>query len=64
MSFISAQAKMNSANKKLGTKCNTGRKVARIDRVETSFGGKGCLTKEQNEKAMSGFRRVRDVSTR
>lgn len=64
MSFTSAQAKVNSANNRLGTKCSAGRKVARIERVETSFGGKGCLTKEQYEKAMSRFRQVRDVSAR
>lgn len=64
MSFTSAQAKVNSANNRLGTKCSAGRKVARIERVETSFGGKGCLTKEQYEKAMSRFRQVRDVSAK
>lgn len=64
MSFISVQAKASYANKRLGGKCNTGRKGARIERVETSFGGKGCLTKEQYEKAMSRFRQLRDDSAR
>ena len=64
MSFISVQAKMNYANKRLGGKCNADGKVARIERVETSFGGKGCLTKEQYEKAMSRFRQMRDDSAR
>ncbi len=62
MSYISAQAKMSAASKRLGAKCNAGKKTTGIDRSETSFGGKGCLTKKQYEKAMSLSRKMRNMS--
>lgn len=62
MSYIFAQAKVNAASKRLGAKCNANKRATRIDRTETSFGGKGCLTKEQYEKAMSLSRKMRNMS--
>lgn len=52
MSYVSTQAKLNTANKKLGHKRRT------IRRDYTDFGGTTVppLTKEQYEKAMKRFR--------
>ncbi len=52
MSYVSIQAKLNTANKKLGGKRKT------IRRDYTDFGGTivPTLTKEQYEKAMKRFR--------
>lgn len=62
MSYVSAQAKVNAANKQLDAKHNASKVAASIDRTETSFGGKGCLTKEQYEKGMALSRKMRNMS--
>lgn len=62
MSYVSTQAKMYASTKRFGAKRNSSKKAPMIDRTETSFGGKGCLTKEQYEKGMALSRRMRNMS--
>ena len=52
MSYASAKAKTYAAEKRFSAKRNANKEAARIDRTETCFGGKGCLTKEQYEMAV------------
>lgn len=62
MSYISVQAKVNAASQRLGSKCGKSKKASKIDRTETSFGGKGCLTKEQYEKGMALSQKMQHMS--
>ena len=51
MSYVSIQAKMNTASKKFGPKCK------KVRRYYTNFGGTTVLplTKEQYKKAMKRY---------
>lgn len=62
MSYVSTQAKMYTASKRRSPRHNASQNATRIDRTETSFGGKGCLTKEQYEKGMALSRKMRNMS--
>lgn len=62
MSYVSTQAKTYAAGKRFSAKRNASKDAARIDRTETSFGGKGCLTKAQYEKGMTLARKMRNMS--
>lgn len=62
MSNLFVTTKLNLELPPLGHKCNSYKKNIKIDRTETCFGGKGCLTKEQYEKAMSLSRQMREMS--
>ena len=62
MSYASARAKTYAAEKRFSAKRNANKEVARIDRTETCFGGKGCLTKEQYERGMALSRQMRNKS--
>lgn len=62
MSYVSTQAKENITGKQLVAKRNANQKAARIDRTETSFGGKGYLTKEQYDDGMALARKMRKKS--
>lgn len=53
MSHMSALAKLYIPNKRYGKKYTAKEEPIDIDRTETSFGGHGCLTKEQCDKALS-----------
>ena len=62
MSYVSAQAKVYADSKQRTPQYNANKIALRIDRTETSFGGKGRLTKEQYEKGMSLARKMRTMS--
>ena len=66
MSFISTKAKLLiNVNKTINT-VNSGYKLMKrksIDRSYTTFGGNGCLTKEQYEKGMSLSRKMKNMSS-
>lgn len=63
MSYVSAQAKVYADSKQYTSKFNESQIASRIDWTETTFGGKGCLTKEQYEKGMALSRKMRKMST-
>ena len=56
------EARIDAKSERLSEKVISCEKDARIDRTETSFGGKGCLTKEQYEQAMALVKKMRNVS--
>ena len=66
MSFISTKEKLLiNVNKTINT-VNSGYKLMKrksIDRSYTTFGGNGCLTKEQYEKGMSLSRKMKNMSS-
>ena len=66
MSFISTKAKLLiNVNKTINT-VNSGYKLMKrksIDRSYTTYGGNGCLTKEQYEKGMSLSRKMKNMSS-
>lgn len=66
MSFISTKAQLLiNVNKTINT-VNSGYKLMKrksIDRSYTTFGGNGCLTKEQYEKGMSLSRKMKNMSS-
>lgn len=57
MSYISAQAKHNTASKKLGHKCRA------IRRYYTDFAGSNVspLTREQYKKAMKRYLEIKNI---
>ena len=66
MSFISTKAQLLiNVNKTINT-VNSGYKLMKrksIDRSYTTYGGNGCLTKEQYEKGMSLSRKMKNMSS-
>lgn len=66
MSFISTKAQLLiNVNKTINT-VNSGYRLMKrksIDRSYTTFGGNGCLTKEQYEKGMSLSRKMKNMSS-
>ena len=62
MSYVSAQAKVYADSKQRTSKLSEREVALRIDWAETSFGGKGCLTKEQFEKGMALSRKMRTMT--
>ena len=66
MSFISTKAQLLiNVNKTINT-VNSGYKLMKrksIDRSYKTYGGNGCLTKEQYEKGMSLSRRMKNMSS-
>lgn len=62
MIYKAIQARIDAKNERLSEKIISYEKDARIDRTETSFGGKGCLTKEQYEQAMALVKKMRNMS--
>lgn len=62
MSYVSAQAKAGVVDQFPSKKHYIAMEAAKIDRSETSFGGKGCLTNEQYYKGMSLSREMRKKS--
>ena len=66
MSFISTKTKLLiNVNKTINT-VNSGYKLMKrksIDRSYTTYGGNGCLTKEQYEKGMSLSRKMKNMSS-
>ena len=61
MSYVSTQAKLNTASKKLGHKC---RAVRPVRKDYTNFAGTTVppLTKEQYKKAMALSRKMKNMS--
>ena len=62
MIYKAIEARIDAKSERLSEKVISCVKDARIDRTETSFGGKGCLTKEQYEQAMALVKKMRNVS--
>lgn len=62
MSYVSAQAKVYADSRQHSTQFSISKVASRVDRTETSFGGKGCLTKEQYEKGMALARKMQKKS--
>ena len=64
MSYVSTQAKLYAASKKLGRKkTNYKHKTKTIaDCEETTFGGTLILTKEQYEKGMALSHKMKNMS--
>lgn len=62
MIYKAIEARINAKSERLSEKGISCEKDARIDQTETSFGGKGCLTKEQYEQAMALVKKMRTVS--
>ena len=66
MSFISTKAKLLINIDKTINTVNSGYKLMKrkpMDRSYTTFGGNGCLTKEQYEKGMSLSRKMKNMSS-
>lgn len=63
MSHISIKAASLKGPDKRFSKQKTYKKFKPVDRSYTTFGGNGCLTKEQYEKGMSLSRRMRHMSS-
>ena len=61
MSYVSTQAKLNAASKKLGHKCST---VRPIRKNYTNFAGTTVtsLTEEQYKKAMALSEKMKNMS--
>lgn len=62
MPYISAQVKVNATSQRISLPQDESKEIPKIDRTETSFGGKGCLTEEQYEEGMSLFREMQHMS--
>lgn len=62
MSYISIKAASLKGTDKRFPRAKTYKKFKPIDRSYTTFGGNGCLTKEQYEKGMSLSRKMRNMS--
>lgn len=62
MSYVSAQAKVYADSRYNRPRPYTGIRHEPRDWNETSFGGKGCLTKEQYERGMALSRKMRTMS--
>lgn len=62
MSHISTKAALLIPPDKKFPKVKTYKKFKMIDRSYTTFGGNGCLTKEQYEKGMSLSRKMKNMS--
>lgn len=67
MSHISTKAKLfinvNKTCKTFNGRYKLIKKRKPIDRTYTTFGGNGCLTKEQYEKAMTLSRKMKKMSS-
>ena len=67
MSYISTKAKLLINVDKTKNVINSGYKLTKrskpIDRSYTTFGGNGCLTKEQYEKGMSLSKKMKKMSS-
>ena len=66
MSFISTKAQLLINIDKTINTVNSGYKLMKrksIDRSYTTYGGNGCLTKEQYEKGMSLSRKMKNMSS-
>lgn len=62
MVYKAIQAQIDTKSKHLNEEVVAYEKDARIARTETNFGGKGCLTKEQYEQAMTLIKKMRNMS--
>ena len=62
MSYVSAQAKVYADSRQYTPQFSISKIASRVDRTETSFGGKGCLTKEQYKKGTALARKMKKKS--